>query len=251
VFQILRDRVQNPVTAAFRHITESWNPSMAGNVPADSDPSMQAAVLSPVEARILGCLIEKQATTPESYPLTANAVQLACNQKNNREPVMELAAGEVGHALRELEGRGLLRSVHGARAQRYEHRFASVYSVTTRQQALLSVLLLRGPQTLAELHARSERLAEPADLDEVKQTLERLITRTPALVVNLGRAAGQREDRYMHLLGGPVSAADFASAADDAAAPSKRGALEARVEALEAEVESLRRELDALRDRGN
>jgi uncharacterized protein YceH (UPF0502 family) len=209
-----------------------------------------AEVLGTVEARILGCLIEKQATTPESYPLTANAVQLACNQKNNREPVMELEAGEVGHALRELEGRGLLRSVHGARAQRYEHRFASVYSVTTRQQALLSVLL-RGPQTVAELHARSERLAEPADLDEVKQTLERLITRTPALVVNLGRAAGQREDRYMHLLGGPVSAADFASTADDAAAPSKRGALEARVEALEAEVQSLRRELDALRDRGN
>jgi uncharacterized protein YceH (UPF0502 family) len=210
----------------------------------------EAPTLSAIEARILGCLIEKQATTPESYPLTANAVQMACNQKNNREPVMELQAGDVGHALRELEGRGLLRSVHGSRAQRYEHRFATVYSVTTRQQALLSVLLLRGPQTLSELHTRTERLAEPTDLDGVRQALERLMQRAPALVVNLGRAPGQREDRYMHLLCGPVSAAEYAAvAAEDTATPSKRAGLEARVEALEAEVESLRRELGALRDR--
>ena len=209
----------------------------------------ESAILNPIEARILGSLIEKQATTPEQYPLTANAVQVACNQKNNREPVMELQSGEVGHALRELEGRGLLRSVHGARAQRYEHRFASVYSVTSRQQALLSVLLLRGPQTLSELHTRSERLAEPTDLDGVRQALERLVTRSPALVVNLGRASGQREDRYMHLLGGPVSAAEYSAAIDESPATSKRSGLEARVEALEAEVESLRRELEILRDR--
>jgi len=209
-------------------------------------------ILGAIEARILGSLVEKQATTPDQYPLTANAVLVACNQKNNREPVMELEPGEVEHALRAMEGRGLLRSVHGARAQRYEHRFASAYSVTTRQQALLSVLLLRGPQTLAELHSRSERLAEPTDLDGVRQALERLLQRSPALVVNLGRAAGQREDRYMHLLGGPVSAAEFAAAgADEAPAASRRGALEARVEALEAEVAALREALAALRDRAS
>jgi uncharacterized protein YceH (UPF0502 family) len=211
----------------------------------------EVAILSAIEARILGSLIEKQATTPDQYPLTANAVQVACNQKNNREPVMELEAGEVGHALRELEARGLLRSVHGARAQRYEHRFATVYSVTTRQQAVLAVMLLRGPQTLAELHTRGERLAEPADLDGVRLALERLMQRSPALVVNLGRAAGQREDRYMHLLCGAVSAEDYASAADESAGLSKRAGLETRVEALEAEVESLRRELQALRDRAS
>jgi uncharacterized protein YceH (UPF0502 family) len=203
------------------------------------------AVLDAIQARILGALVEKQATTPESYPLTANAVQLACNQKNNREPVMQLEAGEVEHALRELEGRGLVRSVHGARAQRYEHRFASAYSVTTRQQALLALLLLRGPQTLAELHARGERLAPPADVDDTKQAIERLMQRSPALVVRLGRAAGQREDRYMHLLGGPVAAEDFVSAAD-IEIPSRRSGLEARVEALEAEVAALREELRAL-----
>jgi uncharacterized protein YceH (UPF0502 family) len=137
--------------------------------------------------------------------------------------------------------------VHGARAQRYEHRFASAYSVTTRQQALLAVLLLRGPQTLAELHSRSERLAPPAELDETRQALERLMQRMPVLVVNLGRAAGQREDRFMHLLCGPVSAADYAAAADEAEAPAKRAGLEARVEALEAEVAALREELISLR----
>lgn len=205
------------------------------------------ATLSAIEARILGCLIEKEATTPEAYPLTANAVVVACNQKNNREPVLELEPGEVGHALREMTGKGLLRVVDGARAQRYDHRFAQYWSVTARQQALLAVLLLRGPQTLAELHARSERLVAPAELEDVRLTLERLAQRAPALVVNLGRAAGQREDRYMHLLCGPVSAADFAVASDDASAPSKRG-FEARLEALEAEMNALRREMDALRD---
>jgi uncharacterized protein YceH (UPF0502 family) len=203
-------------------------------------------ILSAIEARILGCLIEKQATTPESYPLTANAVLVASNQKNNREPVLELEAGEVEHALRAMEGKGLLRSVHGARAQRYEHRFASAYSVTSRQQAMLAVLLLRGPQTVAELHTRSERLGGPAELEEVRQTLERLMQRTPVLAVKLGRAAGQREDRYMHLLCGPVSVDEYAAAAAaEAPAPAKRGSLEARVEALEAEVAALRRELEA------
>jgi uncharacterized protein YceH (UPF0502 family) len=210
----------------------------------------ETLVLDPIEARILGCLVEKQATTPEAYPLTANAVLVACNQKNNREPVMELEPGEVEHALRAMEGKALVRSVHGARAQRYEHRFATVYSVTTRQQALLAVLLLRGPQTVAELHTRSERLAPPGDLEEVRQTLERLMQRAPALVVKLGRAAGQREDRYMHLLCGPVSPDDYAAFADEAPAAARRGGLEARVESLEAEVAALRSALEALQSGG-
>jgi uncharacterized protein YceH (UPF0502 family) len=219
--------------------------------PNETDAENTLATLSPIEARILGSLIEKEATTPDQYPLTANAVTVACNQKNNREPVLELEPGQVGHALREMTGKGLVRVVDGARATRYDHRFATYWSVTARQQALLAVLLLRGPQTLAELHTRGERLAALADIEEVRQTLERLMQRTPSLVVNLGRAAGQREDRYMHLLCGPVAAADYAAAADDASAPSKRGGLEARLEALEIEVAGLRRELEALRDRGD
>jgi uncharacterized protein len=201
-----------------------------------------------VEARILGALIEKEATTPEAYPLTANAVVLACNQKNNREPVMELEPGEVGHALRELEQRGLIRSVHGARAQRYEHRFSQQFSVTIKQQAVLSVMLLRGPQTVPELFNRCERLSAFADIEQVRQTLERLMQRTPTLVVKLGRASGQREDRYMHLLCGAVDESTF-PAPTRAASATDRPGLEARIEALESATLELRDELERLRQR--
>ncbi len=206
--------------------------------------SAETPVLSPVEARILGSLVEKEATTPEAYPLTANAVQLACNQKNGREPVMELEAGEVGHALRELEGRRLVRSVHGARAQRYEHQLAAAYSLTRQQQALVSVLLLRGPQTAAELQSRCERLAAIRDGEEARQLLERLIQR--GLAVNLGRGAGQREDRFMHLLCGPVDAADFAAAPARPAPARGSEVLETRVATLEIELARLRERLDRL-----
>ncbi|MBS7455611.1 YceH family protein [Coralloluteibacterium stylophorae] len=198
----------------------------------------ESAVLSGSEVRVLACLVEKEATTPETYPLTENAVQLACNQKSNREPVLELGVGEVGHALRSLETRGLARGVHGARAQRWEHRFADGYSLTRAQQALLAVLMLRGAQTASELFARGERLAKLSDLDEARHCLERLAAREPALVVNVGRGAGQREDRWMHLLAGPVEV-EAVRAAAPASGPA-RGALDARVEALEAEVARLR-----------
>ena len=220
---------------------------MSQSPPSEGPSATGPELLDPLEARILGSLVEKEATTPDAYPLTANAVVLACNQKNNRDPVMEAEPGAVGHALRELDARRLVRTVDGARAQRYEHRFAQAYGITVPQQALLSVLLLRGPQTAAELHARCERLAEFGDLDHVRDTLERLVTRSPALVVNLGRGAGQREDRYMHLLGGPVSAEMFATAAKPDAAPAR--GLEARVAVLEAEVAALRAEMEGLRGR--
>lgn len=213
-----------------------------------SEPDTGPAPLSATQARILGCLVEKEATTPEAYPLTANAVVLACNQKSNREPLMELEPGEVGHALRELEATGLIKSVHGARAQRYEHRFATAYSVTGKQQALLSVLLLRGPQTAAELLARCERLTAFADLDEVRQTLERLAQRQPALALNIGRASGQREDRYMHLLGGPVDAGELLASVK-LAPVTERQDTTSRIDALEAAVASLRQEIESLRER--
>ncbi|MFT3806270.1 YceH family protein [Arenimonas sp.] len=218
---------------------------MSENESADSPTP-----LSDAHARILGCLIEKEATTPESYPLTANSLVLACNQKNAREPLMELEPGEVGHALRQMEADGLVRSIHGARAQRYEHRFAHAYSVTAKQQGLLGVLLLRGAQTASELLTRSERIAGFADLDELRQTLDRLAQRSPALVINIGRGPGQREDRYMHLLGGPVDAEQLhasskstASSIRDAGDDDRFQALESRIEALEAELAALKARL--------
>ena len=219
-------------------------------MPPDTESPNALAPLSDVHARILGCLIEKEATTPEGYPLTANSLVLACNQKTARDPLMELEPGEVGHALRQMESEGLVRSIHGARAQRYEHRFAQAYSVTGKQQGLLGVLLLRGAQTASELLTRSERIAGFADLDELRQTLERLAQRSPALVVNIGRGPGQREDRYMHLLGGPVDAEQLHASSKTSASSSRDNddddrlqALEARIESLEAEVARLKAQL--------
>lgn len=217
---------------------------------SDNESTNALATLSETHARILGCLIEKEATTPEGYPLTANSLVLACNQKTARDPLMELEPGEVGHALRQMESDGLVRSIHGARAQRYEHRFAQAYSVTGKQQGLLGVLLLRGAQTASELLTRSERIAGFADLEELRQTLDRLAQRSPALVVNIGRGPGQREDRYMHLLGGPVDVEQLL-ANSKSPAPSARDdgdddryqALEARVAVLESELAALKAQL--------
>lgn len=216
-----------------------------------STPSLVLLLIDVIEARILGSLVEKEATTPEAYPLTANALLLACNQKNNRDPVLELEPGDVGHALRAMEERGLVRSVHGARAQRYEHRFNQSWSVTLKQQAMLSVMLLRGPQTAAELLSRCERLQALADAEEVRLTLDRLSQRNPALVVKLGRQSGQREDRYMHLLCGPVDEAAFAAPARPSSNErTDRGEIEIRLESLEARVTELEAELQQLRQSG-
>ncbi|WP_295936030.1 DUF480 domain-containing protein [uncultured Xanthomonas sp.] len=195
-------------------------------------------VLSTIEARALGCLIEKEATTPDAYPLTVNATVVAANQKTSREPVMTLSPGDVQHALRQLEGRGLVRQQFSSRAERYEHRLASALDLTQQQVALLGLLLLRGPQTVNELLTRAERMARFADADDVRHQLERLAQRQ--LAVQLPRASGQREDRYMHLLAGPVDAE--ALAATFKARPTAPGneELEGRVQALEAEVAELR-----------
>lgn len=206
--------------------------------------------LDPVEARILGCLIEKAAITPEVYPLTVNAIVAAANQKTSRDPVLNLELGTVAHALRVMENKGLAKIAQSSqRVVRYEHRFDSVYGLTARQRAVLCVMLLRGPQTLAELLTRTDRLAEFPGLDDVRDTLDRMIQREPAYVVLLGRGPGQREDRYMHLLCGPVTAEQFAAAAvsHSTQSGSTRNDLQERVGKLESEVEALREELAAFR----
>ena len=214
----------------------------------DTSPSGEAAPpLDAIEARILGCLVEKAATTPEVYPLTLNALVAACNQKTSREPVMHLEPGAVAHALRGLEDQRLVKVAPSSqRALRYEHRFESRWNVTARQRAVLCVMLLRGPQTPAELLARAERLAEFHSLDDVRDTLERLLQREPALVTALPLAHGQREIRYMHLLGGPLDL-EALSAAETAPSTSRNADLAERVERLEAEVAALREALDAMR----
>jgi uncharacterized protein YceH (UPF0502 family) len=219
-------------------------------IPAESAPSPAERVnLSAIEARVLGCLVEKQATTPDVYPLTLNAVHLACNQKSNRDPIMNVELGDVGHALHTLEERNLVRVERGARALRYEHTMDATLNLTPRPRALIALLLLRGAQTQAELYTRSERLADFPDPVMLGDSLDRLISREPALVIRIGRGPGQREDRYMHLLSGPVSIEDLpARRSDPGTSAASAGDLEARLEALERLVAELQKKLEARED---
>ncbi|KAB7762918.1 YceH family protein [Xanthomonas maliensis] len=208
-------------------------------------------VLDVAQARVLGCLIEKEATTPDAYPLTVNAAQVAANQKTAREPVLNLQTGAVHHALRQLETLGLVRQQFSSRAERYEHKLGSALDLTRQQVALLGLLLLRGAQTLGELFARSERLARFNDSDDVRHHLERLVQR--GLAAPLPRASGQREDRYAHLLSGALDV-EALQAAAARAAPTARGGgdsseLEARVQALEEQLQELRAQVADLHAR--
>lgn len=219
------------------------------------DPNHQEAtlVLTIAEARVLGCLVEKEATTPDAYPSTVNAAQVAANQKTARDPVMALNVGDVNHALRQLEQRGLAKQVFSSRAERYEHRADKALDLSKQQLTLIGLLLLRGPQTVHELLARSERQASFNDADDLRHHLDRLVARQPALVQQIPRGPGQREDRYVHLLSGAVDVAavtariaSSSSAAGSPSASSPRPALEARVQALEDEVAALRAAIAAL-----
>ena len=210
--------------------------------------------LDAAEARVLGCLVEKEATTPEQYPLTENAALQAANQKTSREPVMALEPGEVARSLRGLEAKGLARRVDGARALRFEHTATRALELTRGQLAALALLLLRGPQTAGELLARSERLHRYADADDLAHALERLAAR--GFAVALPRAPGQREGRWAHLLCGPV---DFTAMALDAAArgesePARASASRddhalARITALEEHIAELDARLAAVEAR--
>jgi uncharacterized protein len=221
----------------------------------DSMDAASPLVLTAAEARVLGCLIEKEATTPDAYPLTVNATQVAANQKTARDPVLALSLGDVNHALRQLEQKGLAKQVFSSRAERYEHRADKALDLPRQQLTLIGLLLLRGPQTVHELLARSERLVRFVDAEDVRHHLDRLIQRQPALALQIPRGPGQREDRYVHLLSGDVDvaamtariASSSASSASEAASP----ALEARVQALENEVAALREMIAALGGGGN
>lgn len=204
--------------------------------------------LTDVEVRILGALTEKCVTTPDNYPLSLSALMAACNQATNREPVMQLDEEQVNEAIVALRRRSLLRAIQpaGSRVTKYQHLLDEALELDAREVALLCVLMLRGPQTPGELHARTTRLADFADRIAVETTLDALIAREPeSLVSRIPRRAGQKEDRYAHLLAGEVDAADDDSAPD---APDPRAAPGTdRVAILETEVAHLRAELAELR----
>jgi uncharacterized protein YceH (UPF0502 family) len=217
-----------------------------------SEAESHAAMLTPIEARVLGCLMEKERTTPDHYPLTLNGLVTACNQKSARDPVMKLTPGEVGHCVGQLRDRGLVHASSNGRSERFDHKLTGHFMLDRQQQGLLSVLMLRGPQTTGELRTHCVRLAEFASLNAVQTSLDQLAHHNPPLVRELPRQPGMREQRYVHLLCGEPSAESIAMAASARppsapAANAEQDALAQRVEQLETEVGALRAELDALK----
>ncbi len=216
---------------------------------------MHLAELTPPEQRVLGCLIEKRWTTPDQYPLSVNALRLACNQSTNRDPVTDYDEQTVRDAAQRLCRYGLARLTtgHSSRAIKYRHLAEEALGLGREQLAVLGVLLLRGAQTPGELKSRTERMAPLGSLDEVERVLATLIERGYGR--RLERRPGQKEDRFQHLMGGQLGAAETAappppalsSSAPASAQPSSDGEVEQRLAVLEEDVAALRAELAALR----
>lgn len=200
---------------------------------------MSELLLSPAEARVLASLVEKSITTPQYYPMTVNAIMLAGNQKTSRSPVLNLSEGEVGNALNRLEELKLVgRDSFSARAQKYRHSFSTQLLLKPQTAAILVTLMLRGPQTLAELRANASGLGGPNEGEALAAALNDLADRAQPMVVLLPRAAGQKEARYAHTLCGDAGGTEWAEPEVPAARaePGALAALEARIQALEARV---------------
>ena len=205
----------------------------------------EPVVLTAVEARVLGALIEKEITTPDYYPQSLNALVNACNQRSNREPVMNLGEDEVRQALNALQDMNLAghaRSADG-RVAKYEHWLGEAYNFSRAEIALLCVLLLRGPQTPGELRGRTERLHTFSEISDVLNGLQKLMDREPALAAVLPRQPGTKESRYAHLLSGPVESIALAIPQIQT---SDSSASDERIEKLETEVAELRRKVEEL-----
>ena len=198
-------------------------------------------VLDNVEARVLGALVEKDATTPDYYPLSLNALVNACNQKNNRDPVLELDEDSVRRALASLQQKRLAGPAHGAdsRVPKYEHRLQEVFNFGRGETAILCVLLLRGPQTPGELRGRTERLFRFEEVADVLSTLQRLMQREPPLVKALPRQPGTKEARYVHLFCGDVEG-ETEESFDHSASHSPAHGREERMLRMEEELAALR-----------
>ncbi|WP_138856323.1 YceH family protein [Inhella inkyongensis] len=199
--------------------------------------------LTPVEARVLAVLVEKQHTVPDSYPLSLNALTLGCNQKTAREPVMNLSEAEVLAALNALKDLSLVFEVSGSRVTRFEHNLKRVYGIPGQSEALLTTLVLRGPQTVAELRLNCERLHRFADLSSVEGFLDELTTREPPLARLLPKAPCAREPRWVSLLCGAPDPASLISAP----VQSGRSELAEEVAALRVELDALKAEVAQLR----
>lgn len=215
-----------------------------------------------IELRVLGVLMEKELTTPDAYPLTINSLLNGCNQKSNREPVSNYHQGQIGRALLELEDRYFVRREQGTRADRYEQRFISRLGLGKKQQAILCVMMLRGPQTLGELKTRTQRMVEFTDRSDLESCIDKLRTSETPCVIRMGHQPGQREERIGHLFAGmpsvsPVSATSAVKRQSSNASEAETGEsnayqeleidqLNARMLDMEHEIVELKERLDAL-----
>lgn len=210
------------------------------SVNEESTNVKEKAFFTAVEARIIAALMEKHLTTPNNYPLTMNSLKNACNQKSNRDPVMNLTEGQIGHNINELVERKLAGLEYGERANKITHRVCTALDLERKQQAVLTVLLLRKPQTLNDIKTRTTRMFDFSGIEEVHDTINSLIEREIPLVTLIPKSAGRREERYAHTLCGEVNIEDVVSdPVSVQAVPvenDRLNTLEARIAVLEAKL---------------
>jgi uncharacterized protein YceH (UPF0502 family) len=224
--------------------------------PENDTPHEEPALLNAIEARVLGSLMEKQLTTPDQYPLTLNSLLLACNQKTSREPISNYESGAVQRCVSELQDRNFLAVDYGNRAARYDQRLTRILSIDKQTQAILTVMLLRGPQTVAEILTRTQRMAEFANPQALEEKLQQLCAKTKPVVVHIPRQIGQREDRYTHLLCGKPDLAAIAAMQNSSSGSSSSRAgndehtaqLELKIQQLETRIELLEKQVATLMD---
>lgn len=206
-----------------------------------------APQLTEIELRVLGVLMEKQLTTPDAYPLTLNSIITGCNQKSSREPISNYQQGEVARALQALEDRNFIRKQRGSRSDKYDQQFMNQLNLGKKQQAVLCVMMLRGPQTLSELNTRTQRMCEFVDKEDLALCVDRLSERETPYTVRLGQQPGQRGERIGHLFSGmPTIYPRATHQADNPAPTAMRAEQTESVELLEMEVASLTEKVDSL-----
>ena len=201
----------------------------------------ESSFFTAIEARVVAALMEKHLTTPNNYPLTMNSLTNACNQKSNREPVMNLTEGQIGHTVNELVDRKLVGLEYGERANKITHRVCTELDIDRKQQAVLTVLMLRKSQTLNDIKTRTARMVEFTDMKDLHNTVSSLIEREKSLAVLIPKSAGRREDRYTHTLCGEVNIDEIM--AEAAPVSIKIPENDARIDALEARIAILEKKL--------
>ncbi len=211
-----------------------------------------APQLSAIELRVLGVLMEKQLTTPEQYPLTLNSVVTACNQKSSRDPISHYNQGEVSRALQELDTKHFVRKEYGSRSDKFTQQFMDHLELGRKQQALLCVMMLRGPQTISELNTRTQRMCEFTDKEELESTLDRLCDRGVPYAVRLGQQPGQRGERIGHLFSGAPSVQTPAPDQTPTATPTDNlenaEDLQQQIDSLKSTVSELKQEVAQLKN---